>query len=418
VTLLLLAAAFPRLMVFLLAANRPEACLTSDAYGYLGLAKNLWTYHAFGHGTPPVLVPETFRLPGYPLFLAPFTALFESPVLWIAFAQCLLGILTVMWLWHWLRGVTNDRSARVGALVLAVDWVIVFHTPMLIAETLVVFLQVLAMILTWRALELQRGTEVTGSGLLWGLTLMVKPVFLYFPLVLCWIWSPRKKYIFRFLLAAYLIPGVWILRNGATSNFWSLSSLPGFALFDDLAAKVIADATDRTWDSVRHDLRAQVDAKHPSGYRNDAERSQVYAQEAVHILKRHPFVVVKVWLIGAARMLGGTGFGLWHYYRPPAPQQNPAFWLIPVQIVYGFGLGVLYLLSVWGCIKLWRMSRKKEAYFLAAGVTYILLVASYPGMSRLRIPMMPFMAIAASFAVTKIPARGSDYRLGHDIKRS
>src|SRR5262249_18031851 len=129
---LCIAAALSRLIFFLLVYLHPQICLLSDSSSYLTLARNLATYHVFSQGTPPIFPPETFRTPGYPLFLTPFAMLFSDPILWIAFAQSLLGFITVIVTWLWLRPITGARGAYWGAIAIALDLIILFHTPLLL----------------------------------------------------------------------------------------------------------------------------------------------------------------------------------------------------------------------------------------------------------------------------------------------
>src|SRR5207248_2908899 len=108
--IVLLATLVPRLLVFIAVVHHPQACLLPDSSTYLTLARNLWTYQVFGKGVPPEFLLETFRVPGYPLFLAPFTV-YGSPHLGVAFIQCLIGALTVFVAWRWLQTLSDPRAA-------------------------------------------------------------------------------------------------------------------------------------------------------------------------------------------------------------------------------------------------------------------------------------------------------------------
>jgi hypothetical protein len=411
------AALAPRAILFGLACRRPEACLSPDSQSYLLLAQNLWTHHAFSQAAFPPLIPEISRLPGYPLFLAPFTGLFSSPVLWAAAIQSLLGAATVFILAAWLREMLNERAALAGGLVLAVDLVILLHTPMLLAETLLTFLQVIALDQTWRAWRLTDIRRTAGSGICWGIAVMIKPVFLYLPLLMAGLWWKNKKHLFIFLLAAYCIPAGWLLRNKAQSGFAGLTTQVGFDLLSYPAASVEAMRTGEPWEKVRADLRTRVDNQHPQGYATQADQSRAYQEAASEILKEHPLLFIQYSLLGVVRILAGTGVSLWFSYIPLSFEANDTWgpsvigqqtsalmrrypWLIPVQAVYLLALGILYGLAVWGWACLRRLGYRKEAFLMAVGTLYLLAAASHQGYSRFRIPMMPFLAvgIAAVFS--------------------
>jgi hypothetical protein len=414
-----LAAILPRIWIFGLALTNRQAILPVDSDWYMFLAKRLLSVHTLAYTLSP-LEYETFRLPGYPVFLMPFVALFKDPGIWVALTQCALGSATVLLTWRWLREFCDARGATLGALIMGLDWVIVMHTPMILAETLVTFLQVLAFLLTWRALEAPTVKDSALSGFVWGLSTLVKPIFLLLPAASICLWLPRKKLAALFLIVAYAFPAAWIVRNGIRANYWGLSSQGGFALLIYPAAGVQADITGKSWMDANLALQAEVAKRYPQGYRTLLEQSQAYREAALPILKNHPFRLAKFCLVGVARILGGTGSSLWFLYRPEKATLTVDYglqstarllwgrlvrhpWLMLSQAIYAIGLGLIYLVSLIGAWRLWKYGHRRELIVLLFGFLYLLAVASHQGYSRFRIPLMPFLAAACAAALTRYP---------------
>lgn len=413
---LLALAVLPRLVLLASAYLHPSLSVPSDGIYFLRLARSLWRYHGFFLEEPRGWVPELFRLPGYPLFLAPFIAISLSPIFWIALAQSILGVWTVVIAWQWFSRFTDARGAYVGAAILAIDFVILFHTPMVLAETWLTFVQVIVLAHLWGSLKTPRLSAVALNGLLWGALTLIKPVFMYFPLLMCWGWFPQKKHIALFALCAYLIPAAWVLRNGTVMNVWGLSTQSGFALLEYPAATVLAEATNRPWLEVKNELRAKIDATFPQGYKNESEQSAAYAKEAIQILKQHPLLLAKDCFKGSLRILCGTGAGLWKLHFPDKDQKQFSGeatiryslamlkhdpWLIPLQAIYAVALLAIYGYFVLGVQKMWKTGAKLDATLWVAGVLYLLLVSSHQGYSRFRIPLMPFLAAGCAVALSK-----------------
>src|SRR4051812_37556439 len=56
--------------LFVLTVCNPENAIKTDSLTYMKLAVNLRSHHMFSLSDAPPFVPETYRLPGYPVFLA------------------------------------------------------------------------------------------------------------------------------------------------------------------------------------------------------------------------------------------------------------------------------------------------------------------------------------------------------------
>lgn len=411
-------ALIPRLALWLCAWSDPELAVARDSHGYLARAANLLQRGRFATGD--ALHVETFRTPGYPLFLAAFMALFGDPVLPAAFAQCLLGAWAAATAWVWLERAFGRRSAWPAA-VLALDPVTVFHTPLLLTETLFVFLLVAALASYWEVLEHPTARGAMRSGLWSDLASLVRPISLYLPLLLAWPFWNRRRLLAAFLAAAWLLPAAWTARNRAAVGYWMYSSIAGVANLRYPAAGIEAWRTGRPRAEVERELRERVDSRHPEGYASDAQKSREYGAEALVIMQAHPVVLTEYCLWRAVRLLGGTGLEMLVRWRGVGwasaddPSLKPGVgtlalltrhpWLIPMQVLYTIALAALYAAAAVGLLLLARDGRRREVLLLAGGVLYFLLLSAPQGYYRYRIPLLPFLAAAAAPAVASWQSR-------------
>jgi len=411
------AALLPRLALCALAALDPSLTMRGDSLDYLALARNLAARGVFSTSAAAPFAPQIVRTPGYPLFLAPLAAVLSSPQFAAAVAQSLLGAATVVLAWRWLGRRDAGRGAAFGALFLALDPVTVLHTPLLLSEALFMILVVGAGSLTVAALDEPRPRLAAACGALWGAAIFVRPIALYLPFTLAWAWRRDKRALAVFLLAAYLLPAGWTLRNRSATGRTVYAAVAGLDMLRYPAAGVEAMRTGRPWTEVEVELRGRVDATFPRGFADEAAKAQAYNAAAMSVLRAHPFLLARYCAQGAVKLLGGTGLemllewgkGLGSFraegaFTPGVSgsgtlallRAHPG--LIPLELLYAAALAALYVLSAAGLVRLWRAGRREEAVFLAWGALYFLGLSSSQGYYRFRIPMLPFLCAAAAAA--------------------
>lgn len=399
------AALGPRLFLALLACIDSQLALRGDSQAYLDLAASPFQ-------------PQTFRTPGYPLFLAPLAAVFPTGILPAVLLQCLLGGASAALAWAWLEPAAGKRGAAVAALVLALDPVLVLHTPLVMAEALFLLLVVAAAKTTWEALDDPAPRLATRAGLWWTAAALVKPIALYLPGLLTPVWRRERRAWLLFLACAWALPSAWSLRNKALTGHAVYSSIGGHDLLRYPAAGVESLRTGRPWAELEVELRAEADAEAgPGGWLTDADKAAAYGRKGAAILKEHPFLLVQYCAWGAVKVLSGTGLEMvveWLPSRRPDPaagefrprasgQGTRALlkahpWLIPLQLAYWAVLAALYGAALLGLRALWTAGCRRHAAFLAGCALYFLALASSQGYYRYRIPLLPFLGAAAAFA--------------------
>lgn len=195
--------------------------ILSDTWSYLGLAEGILhgqysMWWPLGDG-----YPDTFRMPGYPLFVALFVGLFGN---WhsVLVAQFILYVLSIYLALRTIDLLGGDRAARSVFLIILLPMVNVpFYIGQLYAEIPVMAAIGLAIYLEARHRVWTWGTAV-GIGLLLGFIFQCRPVFLLFPLAyaVCALLLDKHHAKLRPLLLMVAVFGATLLPFGA----WSLAN--------------------------------------------------------------------------------------------------------------------------------------------------------------------------------------------------
>ncbi len=202
------------------------ALLTGDSRGYVQLAENLLQGRGFTVATTAPFYPESFRTPGYPFFLA---ALYNVVGSWgaVLFVQAvLLSILPVLLYMLFRR--YHERAAFWGSLIFAVEPIRLFYGASLLSDELFACVLLVSLI----ALQRKGWRSVLAAGVLLGVSMWIRPISLFLPLVyaawlLCTL-RPYKQALLQGLalcVAAYLVVLPWSLRNHARFGSYNISSV-------------------------------------------------------------------------------------------------------------------------------------------------------------------------------------------------
>ena len=417
-------AVLPRLALFAYVAAAPiRGLVYADSLHYASLAKNLAERGAFGTrvgewdedrsvvrdaatlqswldgNMGPPFHHDRYRTPGYPVLLAPWSKFLSSPVIPMALIQTAAGVLTVLLVWHWAFLLAGPRGASVAAVFAALEPAGIIHAPLLLSDTLGAALFLLGLFLFWRLLRepQERPLRAGLIGLLFGATVMVRPVSLYLYVPLALFLLPRKKSLAVFLAAVYLLPALWVARNfryGSPTfsciTGWSLAEIPTEAGLIPAAASQAE--MDRLYcpeqGSVQPPLRLflRCVAEQPGFVAKTLAKRVFYLFEGTSL-----DMLVDMRRTGAPPLPAGPD-------RPFRFQRDHP-WLAP----FWFGglalLGALYVLFLKGCWRLHQDGRHLELALLCGCLLY-LVAATLPlgGAGRYRIPLVPLLAVVAGAA--------------------
>lgn len=409
----------------------PQAYLRPDSPSYTELAANFNKYRVFSRSAQEPRFPETFRTPGYPLFLSVHFIFSEDPR-WPALTQILLDSGTAVIVALCSGFLTAHPLGWAAGLLYALDPMAAAHSPLILSETLFTFLLALSLYALLRAGSLARGKESLLSGFCLGLATLTRPVSFYLWIFLVpalWLlWGRRKlKSLLLYAAAAALIPGLWCARNYTHFGHFNLSSLPGINLFYYEAPAVKSGLDKVSFAQAFKQLDADFSAEHPILPLSPFEESRMRWNYARGVLEQYPITVFRLHLVTGFKMLFGPGLELLAEELTPAMplqkadspahaltgqgtlallRQRPWLWIILAYTM--ILLGLAYLLAACGaCVLLEQPQSRFAAAACLIPLGYLLIVSA-GGWSyyRFRVPLWPFVAVLAAGVLNLGCAKG------------
>ncbi len=236
-----------------------------DCGEYYGIARNVLDHGTFSRDAAAPLKADTWRTPGYPLFLAlVMSILGKSPTMLIA-AQQLLSILNVLLLFQVARGLMGDRRATVAALLFLCEPYHLFYSTWLMSTTLFVTVVMLSWYAWQRAIERRRWTWFACLGLSCSVAVLVRPVGVLIPIAILggvlwttWPWRQANRTdptsrlgrhgTLAFVVALLIPCGTWMLRNHMVAGRFAMSDQGGVVLAYFKATEVVLWQQGRTAD--------------------------------------------------------------------------------------------------------------------------------------------------------------------------
>ena len=134
-----------------------------DCDEFYAIAKNLVEHGAFSQSAEPPLKPDTWRTPGYPLFLATTMLLFGKSPVTLVLVQQVLSALNVLLVFRLARGWMSDPRAALAAVLFLLEPYHLFYSLWLLSTTWLVTV----VLLTWWA-----WVRAIGSGKVWRFALL------------------------------------------------------------------------------------------------------------------------------------------------------------------------------------------------------------------------------------------------------
>ena len=435
---LVLAVAFVlrALTVLLLTLWNRAGLANGDTDGYWQLAQNLADHGVFSRAGTPPLLPDAFRTPGYPAFLALFHAIglgWTAVGLVQSVLACISLALLVVLLQRWF----DRKVVLAAAWLVAVDPESVLYAATVAPATLITLLLLAAVAV---AALVRRGWAGLVAGALSGLAALVKPMALYFPVWLaglCFLWAKGKRGLAQALLvlvAATAVVLPWFARNQRVYGVWRFTSIQGFNLLYYNAAALESAERGLPVSVAQDSLAAELERRTP-GFAglNELQKARAMEQLAVRRILSHPARYALLHLRGVPTSLLDPGRIDWaRVLRLPNPSRGffdilsiSSFgslllflerlpWVqVTVLALYGvFLLAVagLFLVGVWtlagGGNLLSHAQRVVGWLWLVGPLLYLWLIIGPIGGARFRVPMWPYVAGVAAVGLWALGRAG------------
>jgi hypothetical protein len=332
-----------------------------DARAYARIARELSEHGRFAQGGPsaPRLQPATNYSPGLPFVVAGVYEVRGEPDQTAArIVLALLGALAVPLAFALGRRLGGPNAGLVAAVPMAIYPAILEYQGMLMTEPLGATLLAATTLCFLKACESRRPAVFAGSGLLLGATVMVRPEFLAFVVLLPALaaihlarrtsWRQVVLPAGTIAVAACLVILPWTIRNLVVlDRFVPVSTGGGQALFEgsyidagpdpqNIQATILAQHPELRRQLIReHSPRppsgsgpfyldqvvAALAAQEHPGVRTDAALAQMGRHAYGELLIHQPLDLTeflakkaaRVWVFGARRIMERPGWKLFHW---------------------------------------------------------------------------------------------------------
>ncbi|HVR29150.1 MAG TPA: glycosyltransferase family 39 protein [Thermoanaerobaculia bacterium] len=397
-----------------------ERIFVGDARAYHRLAVNLVEHGVYSSGLEPRLEPNTFRVPGYPSFLAVVYALWGPHPHLAILLQLVLGALTCAVVCRVGSLLFDRRAGIVAGSILAIDYSAVVFSNRLYADTLLTLFVALSLYALARFVVSGGKPSLAAAGFLLALATLCRPVSLFIGLAMApvvWLRSRRRPGLalarWALLVAAFVLTLTpWALRNqritGRPYVTSMQASIPGWYLpwlmKDTRNAPRGASSRDAAVEAAPsrdRELRSGRSRPLLASVRHDAVR---YARGTVRYFAilgsgEIPLLLGIPYGRHDAIALRDAGFGEW----VAATLRNRS---TPLQrsIVVGIAayLVALYLAAARG---LWRAARARRwveiALLLATIVYFVVATGPIAREVRYRLPALPAIVLFAGLGLAR-----------------
>ena len=434
-----------RLILAVPALKNPDLAvrINPDASLYKGLGVNMARHSAFSGAPSPPFGPEGLRTPLYPLLIAFSERLTGDPVRPVIALEALLWALTALGLLVFAERRYGLASGLTAAVLVLTSPVSLKYGPSLMSENLFVPVLVGGALVFLRARETGSARLFALSGLLFGLSALVRPTSLPLGIILGFLVGRpllKRGLAFAGLWAAPV--GMWVIRNWLTFGFPFFSTVFSLNITTQNAPRVIALAEgiplQEAERRVSDELRRRYGADESWFY--DPRHLNIMLPYGLEVIKKHPKEYATLHAKGmlicflpADHGSVGVSLGLWDEL-PSDPfgvinqamvRPSEALRLIRENLA-GLGPGeiallifiLLHTICLYGLALAGAARMRRERITLALcliSVFVLVFMAGMLGSPRFRLPAEPFLALLAGGAfvsrgISRTEVQGSSVR--------
>lgn len=203
--------------------------LTGDSKGYILLAENLLEHGVFSVSQGEPFELESFRAPGYPVFLAALFTLFGVSFLALL-VHALIASAAPIFLYILARPI-YEKAAFWGSIIFVFEPVRLFLSASFLSDAFftVLFLAMLALTFAVKEGSILRALSV---GILLGVCILVRPIAIFLPLLFAAYFVvdhhfSKRGFLVGFCvgLGALIVISPWMYRNHVVFGSWNIASV-------------------------------------------------------------------------------------------------------------------------------------------------------------------------------------------------
>jgi len=278
--------------------------VTPDAMRYELLAKNLLSGNGYSLATAPPYTVDSAFVPIYPLLLAGIYAICGRVFYVMVVIQILLVLALVALMIRWGSERFSIKIGIITGIFLLFDMGLAFSSVQLMPDVLFLAFLIPSLWFVLRLFEEKASIRSgLGAGVLLGIATLIRPIGLYFPLLVPFLFLTKKPTRARLmgygvlLLSYILIVSPWFVRNRLVFGRFFLSSVQWVNLVERHAAPVKAAIEEKTPLEAEFDIKERAFERHgrPIGH---ADSFFIASREAIRYVIKHPVRYAGIYFAG------------------------------------------------------------------------------------------------------------------------
>ncbi len=360
---------------------------------------------------------QTFRTPGYPVFIAVIYRIFgEQPWVVLLF-QIFINSVSILLVYKIGKIIFNEKIAYLGSILFALDPHQILYTVHLLGDTLFVTTLLASIYTMLLGLKSKKGKYILMSGFLIGISTLIKPISQYLPFVFVLFILLHKnqsllskiKTSLVYLIIFFITLSPWMIRNYIKYDYYSLSSIKGYNLLFYNVTLTKAWQTDKPFRQIQNDFLQEAKERGATDNINGFKRSTIYTEIAAEYIKNNIFDfsirhILGIWNMykgpdtgNIAHKLGmeGSVLGRGTFLR------SKTFGEMIIGIPIGIFLMFCYLTAFYGIFSLIKEKRYFELTFLLLIIIYFSVLTGVTGNARFKLPITPFYILITSIGISR-----------------
>lgn len=435
ILMVLLGAMLIRSLFFINVHGKPALILQPDSRMYVSLSDGIMRFGKFVYPDRPD-VPETERMPGYPVFIASIRYLLPGGLLSVSAVQILIGSITCV-LIYILGEMVLKGAGFLSGILAVINTGLITYSIFILNDGLFLFFFLLIIILVLKFFKKPTYVLSILIGLLSGLCSYIRPVVIYFPafvsliMLFYLITSSHIKKIEAYLksitiVAVFLITICpWMIRNYMNYGKFSLQSQAGEHMLQYIVPFVwqyskgipFIEGMKRANEIFDEKIKSQGIANDKS---DPFEISDLRVKTALEILKNEPkTAIIKAWVYGMIKNLFAPSIidlsylldiKRPHFFYTKGKTLIERAWnfISSMKGVFSWALvgSILVLLisrfiQLLGLFHIFKFKVWEGIFFLIT-IGYFLLISGPVGYAKYRLPIEPILIILTVIGIRSL----------------
>ena len=433
-----------RILLFIgIRLNNPKGFLTNtDSIQYWQIAENILNHASFSLSSTPPLLPDHSRTPLYPLLIS-FLKWPGLGVQGIIFFQILVSAATclmVIILTYKLQ--ESWKPAYLAGAIVAFDIPSIVYSNSLLTETVFTFLLILSLLfLVIYFKEPEKISSLLISGTLMGLSILCRPISVFLPLFILFLFFifPKRPKIYLlkraslYLTLCFVVVSPWLVRNQFVFGTPILTTMGYNNILHYRAAGVYAfkqgiplsESQDLLSKKVKSEFQGDKELE-PIKYKKFEAKigTSIILENLPTYIRNHILSTFNM-LFKPLRstidlQLGlsekGTSLMTWGEKNNSSPisglLRSTSGFTIALVFLQLILIVLLWLSVIYGLIISFVKKEQLISIIILLLIVYFCIMSGGPeAYARFRVPLIPFLAIAASVGIIEVFERLKRNRL-------